>query len=120
MGGGGGGKSGSITIGRYEYVHDVGKWPIEAIDAYHVMLSGSTLLKASILFSFLIFLLPSAVYICSILVHVRSISALFYSLLIGAFLIGMYLKLVVRESVIILPAFGVQIETRYRSWSGNG
>ncbi|CAH9105207.1 unnamed protein product [Cuscuta epithymum] len=107
-----GGRSSSITIGRYNYVHDVGKGPTEAIDVHHVMLPRNALPNASILLTFLLL----SAYICSLFVlQVRSSAALLYSFLVVASLIWIYRKLVVRESVIIFPAFGVQIETQYQS-----
>ncbi|XP_031093810.1 uncharacterized protein LOC115998379 isoform X3 [Ipomoea triloba] len=45
----------------------------------------------------------------------RSIGVLLWSLPVMAVVVRMYLRRVVRESVIILPGFGVQLETQYRS-----
>ncbi|XP_019182761.1 PREDICTED: uncharacterized protein LOC109177764 isoform X2 [Ipomoea nil] len=101
------GGSSSIATGRYRYVHDVSKGSPEAIDVHHVMLQTNASSKASIL---LFFLLP-----CSLLLQARSIGVLIWSLTVMAVVARMYLRRVVRESVIILPGFGVQLETQYRS-----
>nr|GMC91282.1 GPI-GlcNAc transferase complex, PIG-H component [Ipomoea batatas]GME03811.1 GPI-GlcNAc transferase complex, PIG-H component [Ipomoea batatas] len=101
------GGSSSIATGRYRYVHDVSKGPPEAIDVHHLMLQRNASSKASILLLF--FLLP-----CSLLLQARSIGVLLWSLPVMAVVVRMYLRRVVRESVIILPGFGVQLETQYR------
>ncbi|CAN1828377.1 hypothetical protein LINPERHAP1_LOCUS32212 [Linum perenne] len=75
----------NITHRRFTYINDP-KWPSAAIDAHHVIVRESNL------------------------------KGLFVSLLAFSFAaIGFYIFLVLVESVVIMPGFGVQLETHYRS-----
>ncbi|KAL3640853.1 hypothetical protein CASFOL_015821 [Castilleja foliolosa] len=102
-----------ITEGRYAYTHDP-KAPPEAIDVHHIMVSRTTrggfifctyaLVFASIGFHMLFFLPDKPVA-----------SFIGINTLTGFILRQLLRKQVEKESVVILPGFGIQLETTYRS-----
>ncbi|KAK3023415.1 hypothetical protein RJ639_042803 [Escallonia herrerae] len=114
----------SITNGGYTYIHDVDKGPIEAIDTHHVIARRNA--AKSVIFN-----LSSLILIASPLflffVKDKLAIALLWSLILCAFFVKLFfqkpvekgdliiLGLNVSESIIIMPAFGVQLETHYRS-----
>ncbi|KAI5683952.1 hypothetical protein M9H77_05180 [Catharanthus roseus] len=103
----------SIENGRFRYIHDKDKGPPEAIDVHHVIVRKNKI-KGFILRLSHLPLLASP--ICFFFVQGKSFAVVLWSLLVIASLIGLLLrKLVEKESVIILPAFGVQLETHYGS-----
>ena len=102
----------SISNARYTYVHDQ-KYPSEDVDIHHVVSRRS---NAKYLFVHASALLVLA---CALYLYVlkgKSISFVYYSLLFDIFLVKLLLgKPVKKESVVIMPAFGVQLETHYVS-----
>ncbi|KAK9284198.1 hypothetical protein L1049_023367 [Liquidambar formosana] len=102
----------SIANARYIYLHDH-KWPSQAIDVHHIVVrkSGAKGFLASLLASLL---LANAFYL--VLAKEKSVTTLLWSFLLGALLIKSLLwKPVEKESVVVMPAFGVQLETHYGS-----
>ncbi|KAH7849606.1 hypothetical protein Vadar_020314 [Vaccinium darrowii] len=102
------------TNSRYTYVHEDQKGNLEAIDAHHILLrKGNS--KFVLLFLSAI-LLTTTAFSLSTLKHGESSNILLWSLLLSTTLVIVFLrKPVEKESVIIMPAFGVQLETHYRS-----
>nr|XP_009778489.1 PREDICTED: uncharacterized protein LOC104227835 isoform X2 [Nicotiana sylvestris] len=104
----------AIAEGKYTYVHEVGKGPPEAIDAHHIVVRRSREKGSNLcLFTLLLFAYPSF-----LLFRQGKLDTLhIWSLVIMALLIRLFLKKPVKkESVLILPAFGVQLETQYGSY----
>ncbi|KAL6992828.1 hypothetical protein U1Q18_010948 [Sarracenia purpurea var. burkii] len=102
-----------VSNRRYTYIHDDHKGPLEAIDAHHVVVQKSS---AKSLTVYLFVLLLTITVFSLYLLKDESIYFLLWSLLLSAFLVRLFLqKSVQKESVIIMPAFGVQLETQYRS-----
>ncbi|KAI5556261.1 hypothetical protein BDE02_18G022200 [Populus trichocarpa] len=102
----------SIANRRYGYLHER-KWPSEAIDMHHVMVRKSNGKGFFVFFSALI-VLANASYL--FLVKNKSISVLLWSFFLSVFLVKlMFWKGVMKESVMVMPTFGVQLETHYLS-----
>ncbi|MED6143476.1 hypothetical protein PIB30_006738 [Stylosanthes scabra] len=102
----------SISKGRYTYTHDQ-KYPCENVDIHHIILKSC---RANYVFVYTlaVLLLASALYLC--ILGGKSISIVYYSMLFDIFLVKLLLpKPVKKESVVIMPAFGVQLETHYMS-----
>ncbi|PNX92979.1 GPI-GlcNAc transferase complex PIG-H component [Trifolium pratense] len=102
----------SISNARYTYVHDQ-KYPSENADMHHIVLrrSGS---KYVFVYASALFVLACAIYLYFL--EEKSISLVYYSLLFDIILVKLLLrKPVNKESVVIMPAFGVQLETHYMS-----
>ncbi|KAL0354270.1 UNVERIFIED_CONTAM: hypothetical protein Sangu_1008300 [Sesamum angustifolium] len=103
-----------IAKGRYTYTHDVKKGPPEVIDVHHIMFArnGAGVVKfcgSAFLFTGICFL---------ILLHLQGkpVTKVLWSFSLSVFFFRQMLrKQVEKGSVIILPAFGVQLETIYRS-----
>ncbi|GFQ06341.1 ribosomal protein s3 mitochondrial [Phtheirospermum japonicum] len=113
-----------ITKGRYTYVHDA-KAPPEAIDVYHIMVSrsaggGFIFCTYALLFAIiglLILTLLQNTSVFQVLMPDKPVASFLGSIaLAGFFLRQLLRKQVEKESVVILPAFGVQLETTYRSY----
>ncbi|KAE9450216.1 hypothetical protein C3L33_17877, partial [Rhododendron williamsianum] len=104
----------SIANSRYTYQHeDHTKGPLEAIDAHNVLLHNNT--NSKLLLTFLsALLLTATAFSLSSLKQGESSNMLLWSLLLSATLVVFLRKPVEKESVIIMPAFGVQLETHYR------
>ncbi|CAN1287775.1 hypothetical protein LINPERPRIM_LOCUS19716 [Linum perenne] len=102
----------NITHRRFTYINDP-KWPSAAIDAHHVIVRQSNLkgLFVSLLaFSFV------ATGFYRFLVLDKSLIILLWSLVLSLIFLKLGLgRSVVKESVVIMPCFGVQLETHYRS-----
>ncbi|XP_020216012.1 uncharacterized protein LOC109799794 [Cajanus cajan] len=102
----------SISNGRYTYVHDQ-KYPSEDVDIHHIV-SRSGSAKYVFVYATALLVLACALYLC--VLKETSISLVYYSLLFDIFLVKLLLgKPVKKESVVIMPAFGVQLETHYVS-----
>ncbi|KAK2400730.1 phosphatidylinositolglycan protein [Trifolium repens] len=102
----------SISNARYTYVHDQ-KYPSENADIHHIILrrNGS---KYFFVYASALLVLACAIYLYFL--EEKSISLVYYSLLFDIFLVKLLLrKPVNKESVVIMPAFGVQLETHYMS-----
>ncbi|CDP01784.1 unnamed protein product [Coffea canephora] len=101
--------------GRYKYIHDIHKGPPEAIDVHHIVLQRSSQ-KKLLIFCFLTLLLFASSPFFFFLQQLNLLTTLPWSLLLGGLFVRLLSqKLVKKESVIILPAFGVQLETQYGS-----
>ncbi|WCJ30303.1 phosphatidylinositolglycan-related [Euphorbia peplus] len=100
----------SIADRRYTYIREFNAQPV---DVHRILVRKS---KASgFLLCFAAFTLLANAS-CLFLVKDLSISILLWSLLFSVIVIkSVFWKPVVKESVIIMPAFGVQLETHYRS-----
>ncbi|XP_058756072.1 uncharacterized protein LOC131629297 isoform X2 [Vicia villosa] len=113
----------SISNARYSYVHDQ-KYPSEDVDIHHIVLRRSGAKH--------LFVSASALFVlaCGIYLYVfeeKSITLVYYSLLFDILLVKLLLRKPVnkgehltnrvcdtlKESVVIMPAFGVQLETHY-------
>ncbi|KAK7309412.1 hypothetical protein RJT34_06118 [Clitoria ternatea] len=106
----------SISNARYTYVHD-DKYPSEGVDIHHIVLKSSSA-KYLFVYGSALLILAGALYL-SVLKE-KSISLVYYSLLFDIFLVKLLLpKPVKKESVVIMPAFGVQLETHYVSGKVN-
>ncbi|KAJ9184034.1 hypothetical protein P3X46_007818 [Hevea brasiliensis] len=102
----------SITNQRYTYIDDH-KWPSEEIDIHHIIVRKSNAKGFIVCVSAFVVLANG---LCLFLVKDISISIIFWSFLLSAILVKlMFWKSVVKESVVVMPAFGVQLETHYRS-----
>ncbi|PSS00380.1 Phosphatidylinositol N-acetylglucosaminyltransferase subunit H like [Actinidia chinensis var. chinensis] len=100
-----------IVNARYKYIHDDHKNPIEAIDAHHVLVRTS---NSRVFFACLSALLLTSTAFSLSLLKDKSILILLWSLLLSALLVKLFLrKPVEKESIIIMSAFGVQLETQY-------
>ncbi|CAL1402214.1 unnamed protein product [Linum trigynum] len=102
----------SIATARFTYIHDR-KWPSAAIDVHHVIVRQSNLkglLVCLLAFGF------SANGLYLFMVLDKSPFALLWSLLLSSILLKLGIgKSVLKESVMIMPHFGVQLETHYKS-----
>ncbi|XVF62307.1 hypothetical protein PTKIN_Ptkin08bG0206800 [Pterospermum kingtungense] len=99
----------SVANSRYRYINE-GEWPSGSVDIHHVIVRKS-LVKP-------FFLLPIACFFFfSFKVMENSVTLFLWSFLLGGLLVILFLlwKPVNKESVIIMPAFGVQLETHYSS-----
>ncbi|KAH1224134.1 hypothetical protein GmHk_11G031425 [Glycine max] len=101
----------SISNARYTYVHDQ-KYPSKDVDIHHIVSRRSNA-------KYLVYATALLVLACALYLYVlkgKSISFVYYSLLFDIFLVKLLLgKPVKKESVVIMPAFGVQLETHYVS-----
>ncbi|KAL6317642.1 hypothetical protein AAG906_030395 [Vitis piasezkii] len=96
---------------RYIYIHDGSVGPHKKIDSHHIVIQKG---KAWIFIVHLFLSLFSATAFYHILENF--FTALLCSIILSAFLVkSLYQKLIVKESVVIFPAFGVQLETHYES-----
>ncbi|KAH1224135.1 hypothetical protein GmHk_11G031425 [Glycine max] len=103
-------KDGHI-LNKYTYVHDQ-KYPSKDVDIHHIVSRRSNA-------KYLVYATALLVLACALYLYVlkgKSISFVYYSLLFDIFLVKLLLgKPVKKESVVIMPAFGVQLETHYVS-----
>ncbi|XVF16033.1 hypothetical protein REPUB_Repub09cG0206700 [Reevesia pubescens] len=100
----------SVSNCRYSYINE-GEWPSGSVDIHHVNVRKSFLK----VFFVPILLLPIAC--CFFSFKENSATLLLWSFLLSGLLVILLLlwKPVDKESVIIMPAFGVQLETHYSS-----
>ncbi|XP_021908256.1 uncharacterized protein LOC110822439 isoform X2 [Carica papaya] len=102
----------SLATKRYTYIQDC-KWPLEVIDTHHVILRRS---RGKSFFSFLIAIIILGNFLSLSLLQDKLHAVAIGSFLLSGFLLTLLLwKPVKKESVIIMPAFGVQLETHYLS-----
>ncbi|GAB4848381.1 hypothetical protein Ancab_003076 [Ancistrocladus abbreviatus] len=102
-----------ITNSRFKYVHETEKWPPEMVDIHHVAVARCSGLMSTVLWVSALLLLSNASHL--LLGKERSLTILLWCIVLGAFSVRLLQrKLVVKESVVIMPAFGVQLETHYR------
>ncbi|PIN15801.1 GPI-GlcNAc transferase complex, PIG-H component [Handroanthus impetiginosus] len=103
-----------ITKGRCTYVHDVKKGPPEAIDVHHIIAARKGV--GCLMFCTYSLLFAITCFLVLQLLQDKPLTSVLWSFALAAFLLRQFLrKRVEKESVIILPAFGVQLETVYRS-----
>ncbi|XP_022145301.1 uncharacterized protein LOC111014789, partial [Momordica charantia] len=99
----------SITNWRYGYFRD-SKWPSEAVDIHHVVLRSKGGGKGFLLCIF------AALAFCFLLLKDQSIFVVFWCLVLNVFFAKkLFRETVEKESVMVMPNFGVQLETHYRS-----
>ncbi|KAL8523218.1 hypothetical protein ACS0TY_013258 [Phlomoides rotata] len=111
-----------ITKGRYKYVHIR---PPEAIDVHHIIVArrGACVLLFclyALLFVFICFLihllLQDVTIVIRLLMPDQPVAIVLWSFALAGFLLRQFLrKQVEKESVIVFPDFGVQLETVYQS-----
>ncbi|XP_059438597.1 uncharacterized protein LOC132171325 [Corylus avellana] len=102
----------SISDERYTYIHD-SKWPSEAADVHHIVVRKSSA-KGFLVYLSALLILANGFHL--FLVKDKSIIIVFWSFLLDVFLVKLMLqKPVKKESVIVMPAFGIQLETHYVS-----
>ncbi|RVX15960.1 hypothetical protein CK203_005718 [Vitis vinifera] len=99
---------------RYTYIHDGSVGPHKKIDSHHIVIQkGKAWIFIVHLFLSLFQQLPS-ITSWTLLAQENFFTALLCSIILSAFLVkSLYQKLIVKESVVIFPAFGVQLETHY-------
>ncbi|KAL3525171.1 hypothetical protein ACH5RR_013543 [Cinchona calisaya] len=107
----------SFQNGKYKYIHDIQKSSPDAIDVHHILLQRSTKKQLFIFSFFALLLFATPPFFFSLFFQQGNLLAIipWNLLLVGLFVRLFSRKLVKRESVIILPAFGVQLETQYGS-----
>ncbi|KAM7256449.1 hypothetical protein ACFE04_012190 [Oxalis oulophora] len=96
---------------RYTYMHDVTEEPQKIVDCHHIIAKVS---NALVFFVFITFLTLLALALC-LYSGTEGFSLSLFILFGARFVYSIYQKQVVKESVVIIPAFGIQLETRYRS-----
>ncbi|XP_048334564.2 uncharacterized protein LOC107409703 [Ziziphus jujuba] len=102
----------SITSSRYTYTRDH-KWPSKAVDKHQIAIRKCGA-KGFFVYITALLILASAFYFY--LVKEYSITIVYWSFLLDAFLVKWLLrKPVEKEVVVVMPAFGVQLETHYAS-----
>ncbi|XP_076945920.1 uncharacterized protein LOC143617156, partial [Bidens hawaiensis] len=97
-----------ISNGRFIYTHDNHK---QAVDTHHIILR-TTALKPIVTYLIAIILVAYSLYL-----HYekgKPVTIVIWSFFIGAILVKLLIWWpIVKESVIIMPEFGVQLETHY-------
>ncbi|KAJ7953229.1 GPI-GlcNAc transferase complex, PIG-H component [Quillaja saponaria] len=102
----------SISSARYTYLHDQ-KYPSEAVDIHNIIVRRSGA-KSFFVYTIALLVLACAFYLY--LLKEKSVTTVYYSFLLDIFLVKLLLRnSVEKESVMIMPAFGVQLETHYIS-----
>ncbi|XP_010266208.1 PREDICTED: uncharacterized protein LOC104603777 isoform X2 [Nelumbo nucifera] len=103
----------SFSNERYTYIHDIHKGSIQAIDNHHIVVRKSNA-RGFLLHICILTFLAIACYL--FLLKEKSSIIYLSSILLGLTLVRLlHWKSVVKESVVIMPAFGVQLETHYGS-----
>ncbi|CAO2830707.1 unnamed protein product [Amaranthus hypochondriacus] len=103
----------SIANSRCIYIHEIGKWPSHTVDIHHIVCRKKRRWHILACFSALVLLL-NTFYL--LLGQDIQVSILLLYLIIGVVLVRLLRRRVVeKESVVIIPGFGVQIETLYKS-----
>ncbi|KAF9607940.1 hypothetical protein IFM89_003860 [Coptis chinensis] len=102
-----------IVIGKYVYIQDDLKGGFQAVDVHHILVQKRS--ARDFLFYFAIVTLLA--YTFSLVLYKGNPSAFFLSnILLGIFILkAWHGKLAKKESVVIMPGFGVQLETHYKS-----
>ncbi|KAL7104599.1 hypothetical protein ACP275_08G255800 [Erythranthe tilingii] len=112
-----------ISKGRYKYVHDVKMGPPEAIDIHHIIFESRAAVylaffRYALLFAIvaLLLLFQNTMSFSRLLTPDNPVSIVLWSFTFASFVVRQLLrKQVEKGTVIILPAFGIQLETSYRS-----
>lgn len=103
----------SLTHSRYKYVHDNQEGHSQPIDVHEVFVRKCK--ERNVVLCIIVLLLLANTYYL-LLVKGKPGIGFFWSILLFLFPIYLSRKSVKKESVIVMPAFGVQLETHY--WSG--
>ncbi|KGN55599.1 uncharacterized protein LOC101204797 isoform X2 [Cucumis sativus] len=100
----------SISDRRYGYFSDC-KWPSEAVHVHHVVVLRNTTAEKGFLFCVF-----AVLALCFFLLKGESIFVALWCLVLNVFFFKKLFKgRVEKESVIVMPNFGVQLETHFRS-----
>ncbi|KAJ9551129.1 hypothetical protein OSB04_015174 [Centaurea solstitialis] len=117
----------TISNARFTYVHDDGKFlPSNAVDTHHIV-ARRGVVKPIAIYLFVMLLVAYAIFLH--LEKGKPVTTVIWSVFVGALLIKLLiwssivkgedlrqvLILIGAESVVIMPAFGVQLETHYGS-----
>ncbi|GFQ00495.1 hypothetical protein PHJA_002193500 [Phtheirospermum japonicum] len=112
-----------ITKGRYTYVRD-SKAPPAAIDVHHIIVSRSAggscifctyALLFAIIGLLILTILQNTTSVFQVLMPDKPVASFLGSITLAGFFLRQLLRSQVeKESVVILPAFGVQLETTYK------
>ncbi|KAI3805649.1 hypothetical protein L1987_28214 [Smallanthus sonchifolius] len=103
-----------ISNARFIYVHDNHKFsPPHAVDSHHIIVRRSVV-KPIVVYLFAILLVAYAAFL-----HFekgKPVTTVIWTFFFGAVLVKFFIwRPIVKESVIIMPEFGVQLETHYGS-----
>ncbi|XP_075501620.1 uncharacterized protein LOC142539792 isoform X1 [Primulina tabacum] len=105
----------TIRRGRFTYVHDVNGGPPEAIDVHHIFVSNTWCRMSHLCTYALLFAIPGFL----LLHHPQDtlVAVTFWGFISAGFLLWVSLRRQIKkaESVIIFAAFGVQLETMFKS-----
>lgn len=105
---------GSLSHKKYSYSHHDQKGPSQAIDVHDISIKKS---KTRVILSYVGILVFLATTCYSLLVKEELSTSSFWSIFAGVLLAKcLQYKPVKKESVVIMPTFGVQLETHF--WSG--
>ncbi|CAN7120114.1 uncharacterized protein LOC103862415 isoform X1 [Brassica rapa] len=109
--------SSCLSYKRYTYIHENENEPTRgAIDIHHVIINGSRVTGYARLWWLAFFLVGLAIIMYFLLGKDNPVRTLSWScLLSGFFVMIQSRKFVKKESVIIMPTFGIQLETQYLS-----
>ncbi|XP_009138370.1 uncharacterized protein LOC103862415 isoform X2 [Brassica rapa] len=107
--------SSCLSYKRYTYIHENENEPTRgAIDIHHVIINGSRVTGYARLWWLAFFLVGLAIIMYFLLGKDNPVRTLSWScLLSGFFVMIQSRKFVKKESVIIMPTFGIQLETQY-------
>ncbi|KAM7519966.1 hypothetical protein LguiB_018928 [Lonicera macranthoides] len=104
----------TIADARYTYIHDDQKGLLQAIDTHHIVVRRNASMGFFVKLSLLLLLVANPLFL--VLVKDKSVTTFLWSLLLGAVFVKLFFRRSVeKESVIIMPSFGVQLETHYKS-----
>ncbi|KAI3754245.1 hypothetical protein L1987_54024 [Smallanthus sonchifolius] len=103
-----------ISNARFIYVNDNHKFhPPHSVDSHHIIVHRSVV-KPIVIYLIALLLVAHAVFL-----HFEKgepVTAVIWSFFFGAVLVKFFIwRPIVKESVIIMPEFGVQLETHYGS-----
>lgn len=104
----------TIRSGRFTYVHDVNRGPPQAIDVHHIFVSNTWCRMSHLCTYALLLAIPGFLF----LYHPQDtlVAVTFWSFIFAGFLLWVSLRRQIKkESVIIFAAFGVQLETMFKS-----
>lgn len=102
-----------IVIGKHIYIHEDCKGDFQAVDNHHILVKK----RSTKDFLFYLTILPLLAYISSLILFKEKPGDFFvWNIFLGIFVFRAWNgKVIKKESVIIMPGFGVQLETHYRS-----
>ncbi|KAL8223221.1 hypothetical protein R6Q57_020620 [Mikania cordata] len=103
-----------ISNARFIYVHDNHKFPPHTVDTHHIIVRRSAM--KSIVICLLAILLVAYAAFLHFEKQGKPVTTVIWSLFMFAILVKLIIQRpIVKESVIIMPEFGVQLETHYGS-----